>query len=45
MPYKRPKSNVQLSPEEKKHLLSEYLAFYQVQSQIDVSVQLGNKSN
>lgn len=35
MPYKRPRSDVQLSPEEKKRLLSEYLAFYQVQSQID----------
>lgn len=35
MPYKRPKSDVQLSSEEKKRLLSEYLAFYQVQSQID----------
>ena len=35
MTYRRPKSEVQLSPEEKRHLLSEYHAFYQAQAQDD----------
>jgi len=36
MTYQRPKSEIQLSPEEKKRLLSEYFAFYQAQVQIDM---------
>lgn len=37
MTYQRPKSENQLSPEEKKRLLSDYLAFYQTQVQIDIA--------
>jgi hypothetical protein len=37
MTYQRPKSEIQLSPEEKKNLLGEYLAFYEAQVQINIA--------